>query len=342
MRNKMIKYSILIPTCRKDNLVTCLKYLSLINQPQKEYEVIVLHNATKDDVKSLTDSYHDSIPNLKYIFEDEVGTMASRHRGAKEAKGDILCYLDDDSFVDKNWLIGIEETFADKAVACACGPCLPLYESTPPHWLRYFWNPTPWGNYMAELSLVDFYNTTMKVPAWFSFGCNMPVRKDLFFSLKGTDPCCMPPDKVLYTGDGETAISIKLDDAGYPAIYNPKIKIHHYVPTSRMTIEYFIKRAQYEGYGASFMDYRMANNLAINCDFTHKAEVSSPDVFFEKKWKELIRKFYNSSLFAKDKKEYARIKKIYDDNRQYAYDLHQKSIKEDPLIKEWVSKKTYF
>lgn len=339
----MIHYSLLIPTCRKDLIERCLAYIVKLNQPQKEYEVIVLHNATKDDIKSSVEAYSSKIPNLRYIYEEEDGLMASRHRGAREAKGEILCYLDDDSFVDKNYLLGIEETFSDPTIACANGPCLPLYETTPPKWLRYFWHSTPWGELMSELSLINFYHKKMYIPAWFVFGCNMCIRKSIFFELGGTTPDCMPPDKYYYTGDGETTLSVQLNAHKYITEYNPKIKIHHFVPKSRMTEAYFIKRAKYHALADSFTQYRVDNNICLPYDFIPQSTVSNNIrlPFFQRKWRKFLKKYYYSALFNDAIQQANELKEKYKQAHQEEFNLHQQAIKNSPELQKWILKKTY-
>lgn len=339
----MIKYSILIPTCNKDLTDICLKYISNLNKPRDEYEVLVIHNATKDDFTSLIDKYLGKIPNLRYIYENEDGLMASRHRAAKEAKGEVLCYLDDDSFVDKNYLIGIEETFQDENVVCACGPNLPLYESKPPKWLKYFWQDSPWGKWMGELSLMNLYDKIMRVPCWFAFGCNMVLRKDVFFEAGGTNPDCMPPNKLLYTGDGETSLSVKLNDLGYYAIYNPKIKIQHFVSTNRMTESYLVKRAIYQGICDSFSDIRIKNCIISNFDFIPNKNIDVPQIpFFRRKIMKLRRKLDKFRfLKSKPRREYERLAEVYRIELQKSFENHQKAVTEDINLKEWVLRKTF-
>jgi len=343
MQHKSLAYSIIIPTCHKDLINLSLGYISEMRLPKQDYEVLVIHNATKDDIASVVDSYKDKIHNLRYIYESEDGLMASRHRGAREAVGSILCYLDDDSFVDKDYLIGIEETFADPSVVCACGPNLPLYESKPPAWLKYFWGISPWGVFMSELSLMNLTHKIMDVPAWFAFGCNMVVKKDIFFSMGGTNPDCMPPEKLIYTGDGETALSVKLNANGYTAKYNPKIKIRHFVSSSRMTEEYFRKRAIYQGVCDSFTAIRVKNNICPVYNFEPNSKILIPkEAYLKRKCRKVINKLRKYNCFKSNAyKEYERIKLEYESALKNSYAKHQKAVSEDKALLEWVLRKSY-
>jgi len=339
IKERMIKYSIIIPTCSKPLVERCLEYISKINKPKYDYEVLVVHNTTKEDIKSVTDEYNNKIPNLKYFYEDNYGQMHSRHRGAKEAQGEILCYLDDDSFVDKNWLIAIEDTFNNKDVVLAGGNNLPLYESIPPKWLKYFWEKEKYGKWLGQLSLINFHEKNMKLPAWFAFGCNFIIKKDIFYKFGGTNPDVVPKEKQRFQGDGETALSIKLNNNGYFLNFNPKIKIHHFVPTGRMTLEYFQKRAFYQGVCDSFSKIRKENGFI----YYNIVSKDNKSMILLKKIKIILNNLIKieKKIIYKEYKKYIDINKKYEKSYKDGFDFHQKEVKNDPELLKWVLKENY-
>jgi len=343
----MIKHSIIIPTCNKTLIERCLEYLSKLNKPKDDYEVLVVHNVTKEDIKSVADGYISKIPNLKYFFEEDYGQMHSRHRGAKEAQGEVLCYLDDDSFVDKNWLIAIENTFIDKEVVLAGGNNLPLYESTPPKWLKYFWNNVAYGRYMSELSLIDFHNKKLQLPAWFAFGCNFIIKKDIFYRFGGTNPDVVPKDKQRFQGDGETALSMKLNNGGFFLHFNPEIKIHHFVPSGRMTLEYFQKRAFYQGVCDSFSKIRKENGFTyynIRSNEILNKHGFGIQIEMYKKIKDKISVFFlkiDRKLNYNNYTNYISIKEAYKKAYKEGFDFHQSEVRNDSELLKWVLKENY-
>ena len=126
-------YSVIIPTLNQSaKLKQCLFHLSELSFDPDLFEVLVIDNGSTDDTKEISLSFHDKIKNLRYLFCESPGLMAARHMGCNMANGEILCYLDDDSLVTKNWLKGISESFADEDVAMVGGPCIPEYEVDPP------------------------------------------------------------------------------------------------------------------------------------------------------------------------------------------------------------------
>jgi GT2 family glycosyltransferase len=344
----MIKYSIIIPTCNKSLVKECLNYLAKINRPKNDYEVLVVHNTTPDDIKSVTDEYQNKIPNLQYIKEEMYGLMDSRHRGAKEAQGEILCFLDDDSFVSKDWLVAIEKTFKNPCVVLAGGNNLPLYETIPPKWLKYFWNSTSYGRWLGQLSLIDFSRKNMILPAWFAFGCNLILRKNIFFEMGGTDPDTVPGDKQKFQGDGETALSLKLNKNGYVLHFNPEIEIYHFVPGGRMTLEYFQKRAFFQGVCDSFSKIRKDNGFDYY-DFIPNSSIDKKRLFwipekFCNKCRNIIYKVTVKITKLTDLKnynQYVYIKREHENAYVNGFYFHQNEVKNDPDLLKWVLNENY-
>lgn len=339
----MIKYTIIIPTCNKDLVERCLFYISQLNIPKFNYEVLVVHNVTKDDIKSVIDNYLIKIPNLRYIYEEKYGQMSSRHRGAIEARGDILCFLDDDSFVNKNWLIEIEKTFSNNNVVLSGGNNLPLFESPPPKWLKYFWIKDEYGKWMGELSLINFRNRKLMLPAWFAFGCNIIIKKEIFFKLGGTNPDVVPKDKQRFQGDGETGLSLKLNEKGFYLNFNSKIKIYHFVSTSRMTLDYFKKRAFYQGVCDSFSKIRKENGFNY---YNIGSIINKKSNFLISKINNILMRYYNkmNNIIKKYNPyyiEYLNVKSEYNKSYNEGFEFHQNEVKNDPELFKWVLKENY-
>ena len=106
--------SIIIPTCnRADQLFRCIKSLVSIDMAFDEYEIIVIDNGSKDNTKEVVDKFKKEFTkhNIRYFYDDIPGLLTGRHRGAKEAKSELLVFVDDDIHADKGWLAAIVDTF---------------------------------------------------------------------------------------------------------------------------------------------------------------------------------------------------------------------------------------
>lgn len=325
----MIKYSIIIPTYNgSEKLDKCLSHISGLKKTVNDFEVLVIDNGSTDDTLKIAQSYKF----VKYIYDSTPGLHVGRHLGAKKSSGEILCYLDDDSFVTKEWLLGIEETFKNPEVILAGGNNLPLYEAKPPKWLEYFWQYNGYGKFMGQLSLIKLNNKEMRVPAWFVFGCNFIIRKSALYKYGGFNPDGMPKDFLHLRGDGETALSCKLNEAGIPAYFNPKITIKHLVPASRMTREYFEKRAFAQGISDSYSKIRNEYYNYYNFDPKNVDEFKVP--YYKRKYRKIMMK--HSPKEYHEMCEYAKI--AYDNG----YNFHQNAYMNMPELKEWILKENYY
>jgi glycosyltransferase involved in cell wall biosynthesis len=68
---------------------------SVISQSFTEYEVIVVDDGSVDDVSAAVASYGERVRLLR---QDNAGASAARNRGAREARGRYLAFLDADDF----------------------------------------------------------------------------------------------------------------------------------------------------------------------------------------------------------------------------------------------------
>lgn len=256
-------FSFIIPTFNRNiSLLKTLSSLTEIDYPKDEFEIIVIDNGSTDQTKERVFHFakKNKDLNLEYYFDDVPGLLTGRHRGLKEAKGDILIFIDDDIRVKPNVLQIIENSFNEPNIHLVGGKYLPLYESQPPKWLEYFWETSQYGGKCLDsLSLLDLGNEPLFVDARFVFGLFFAIRKQTLIELGGFHPDTMPKNLQYLQGDGETGLSIKINQNGYSTLYNPEIVIQHEVPKFRMTKKYFINRYYFQGVSDSYSRIRNGN-----------------------------------------------------------------------------------
>lgn len=97
--------SVIIPTYNEESvIVDCLK--SLEKQSFKYFEVIVVDDGSTDTTYEVVSKCQ--MPNAKFqiktIRTKHLGAGGARNEGAKQAKGDILVFVDSDMTFDKHFL----------------------------------------------------------------------------------------------------------------------------------------------------------------------------------------------------------------------------------------------
>ncbi len=101
--------SVVIPTYNnKESLGLVLKSLILQRCRKSIYEIIVADDGSSDGTKQLIDDIKKQFNKIEYFSQEDKGFRAgqARNLGAKNAKGEILIFLDDDSVAPENFIIG--------------------------------------------------------------------------------------------------------------------------------------------------------------------------------------------------------------------------------------------
>ncbi len=221
-----MRVSVIIPL-KRDNpyLRETLDCLSQIDYP--DYEVIVL----PDEHCSLGD-------DVRVVPTGPVGPAAKRDLAIAHSTGDLLAFLDDDTYPERDWLKNAAVYFDDECVGAIGGPA-----TTPPT-DGFFQRASGYvyqsllggGNYAyryipQKAREVDDYPT-----------CNLLVRRSVMEQLGGFDTNFWPgEDTILCLG-----ITRKL---GLRIIYAPDVLVyHHRRPLFRSHLSQVRNYATHRGY----------------------------------------------------------------------------------------------
>lgn len=319
--------SVVIPTSgRSAFLEDALESITKQSLNNDLFEVIVVENGSKDMTEDVVKNFQTKIPHLSYLYEKRPGLHHGRHAGYRAAKGDILVYADDDIIAFPTWLEGVYESFQDKDVVLVGGKDLPKYEGSVPFWVLEKWYQMyNKGHRMTDLSLIDLGNEIQEIPAFDVFGCNYAIRKTILDETRGFHPDGMPFSQIQYRGDGEWYVNTFISDKGYKVLYNPKASVYHRVPASRLTLDYFKKRAFCEGVELSY-DEKRYNITTIATPIVPKNILQK----IKLRVKELIRLARMSDI----EKEILK-------SRRIGYEYHQYMYEHNEELRNWVHKECY-
>jgi glycosyltransferase involved in cell wall biosynthesis len=320
--------SVIIPTRNRSALLrNALASLTTQTLPAGEFEVIVVDNGSGDDTAQVVEGFRGKLKHLRYFHEEVPGLHVGRHRGLKEAGSGILVYADDDIEAFDTWLTGFKDSFQDKDVVLAGGKCLPKFETPPPPWLMKRWEGRPAGNrYLGSLSIIDL-GDRLKINPPAIFGCNYAVRKETLLKVGGFHPDSMPQSLRRFRGDGESWVSRAIADMGLKSIYNPDASVYHCIPKGRTTFDYFQKRAFAQGISDSYAQIRYPGNGETLKDKIKQLEIA-------------LKRTVKRMLFID--RESVKLDRIIAKGYKAGFSFHQKEVKNDPELLEWVLKENYF
>lgn len=326
--------SVIIPTAKTLQCVdpTLRSLAALDDRPE---EVIVVQNGLSEHDRDLDRANYDSVAehydhlHLKIVYDNVPGLLSGRHRGWAESTGELLVFIDDDVTMVPSWLTELTNVFADPAIVLASGPSRPLFETPPPQWLTQNWRPTPCGGrQIAQLSLLEL-NTheTTTIDTNLVWGLNYGIRRQTLRQYGGFHPDCVPKSLQHFQGDGETGLSRKIAAAGERAAYNPAAIVFHHIGSERMTLDYFDRRAFYQGVCDSYTQIRDGKDPSLD-----KPALTAIVRQRARRLKHvLLPPPELDTLQGRFHREYLR-----------GFEFHQGCVRSSPLLLQWVRRESYF
>ena len=238
--------SIIICTYNRDKYIyRSLELIAENHFPTDDYEIILINNKSTDNTENECFRFRTNFPEIpfKYFVEEQQGLSYARNRGIAEATGDILVFLDDDSFVKNNYLSNLKANLTKYSDCMAFGgKILPLYESgKEPEWM------CKW--LFSLVSAIDLGDSVQLFSGKkFPIGANMGFRRDCIEKC-GTFNVKLGRCAKNLIGGEEKDLFERIFQQKMAVYYFPDVEIEHVIPENRTTIEY-IKRVG-EGIGRS-------------------------------------------------------------------------------------------
>lgn len=239
-------FSLIICTYNRDQYIyNTLKCIAENRYPTEKYEIVLVNNNSTDQTENECFRFQKDFSDIpiRYFVETNQGLSHARNRGIQEAKKDVLVFLDDDSFVDVDYLHNLEEYLHNYSDFTAFGGKIdPLFESgKTPAWLSK-WTYT----------LVSAINLGNKVTLFkgtqYPVGANMGFRKECFEQYSLFNTALGRSKKNLMAGEEKDIFNRIKSDNGM-IYYFPNVRVQHVIPESRTTKSFICKMG--EGVGRS-------------------------------------------------------------------------------------------
>ena len=92
---------------------------SIIKQSYSNLEIILVDDGSTDNCGQLCDKYAELDKRVTVIHKTNGGLSSARNRGIEAAKGDYLCFVDSDDWLEPNYVKDfMEKASADSIVCC--------------------------------------------------------------------------------------------------------------------------------------------------------------------------------------------------------------------------------
>ncbi|BBY65358.1 glycosyltransferase family 2 protein [Mycolicibacterium helvum] len=171
---------------------------------------------------------------------DVRGLSGARNTGVRNARGDVVAFLDDDAAAQPGWADKLMDHYRDDTVAGVGGYARPVWPGSRPAWLPAEFDWVVGCSYIGQPTRLAQVRNPI--------GCNMSLRRSVVEKVGGFRS---EVGRVGTTPVGceetELFIRVRADRAANRVLFDPDIRVEHHVSEDRTTLKYFVRRCYHEG-----------------------------------------------------------------------------------------------
>jgi GT2 family glycosyltransferase len=204
--------SIIVPAHNEGNLLR-ETIEAVLKNTRVPVEVIVVDDESTDSCCDISNLNHPLLKDVIVVRQERSGSSQSRNRGAREAKSDVLFFLDAHCFPTLGWIQGLLAALKANP-NCIVTPCISCAQ-----------DPSSKGFGVTLTDRIHSYqwlrrtgNSPYEVPI--ACGACLGMRKAFFDEIGGFDN-----SKIW--GVEDTEISIRCWLFGYSVIVVPDVEVRH-------------------------------------------------------------------------------------------------------------------
>ena len=236
-----------------DFVDTCLR--SVLNNNYSNFEVIFVDNASSDGSLEYVENNFGNDPRMRFLRNKaSVGPAVGRNNGIGLSKGDYVAFLDNDTEVDRNWLIELVGLFeSDLSIGAAQSKLMRMeprdtYDCA--------------GDYLTPFGFLSERARAAKDTGQFDYIADILsaksaasiIRKDILNKIGGFDE-----DFYMYLE--ETDLSWRVWLAGYRVVFAPKSVVYHAYGTKKKSFQKHYSQYVVKYYGCRNYISTLIKNL---------------------------------------------------------------------------------
>jgi glycosyltransferase involved in cell wall biosynthesis len=231
-----------------------LEHLALQKAPDVDWEVVVVDNAstdqTSDAVHELWKHFGSPAP-LVVVREEMPGLSHARLRGMREARYDTLGFVDDDNWLNQNWVDLASRTMDEvpEIGLLGTGNIEPEFEAPVPDWVLKFAPMLACGSMTgAALELLD--------PGSIVAGAGMVTRKPIFLEMLREYGGFASSDRrgTSTASGGDIEFAYVASILGWRIARHPLLRMQHFIPNQRTRPDYLFRLLCSIGQAANLSD----------------------------------------------------------------------------------------
>jgi glucosyl-dolichyl phosphate glucuronosyltransferase len=212
-------------TDRWQRLQEAVESVKAQDLPPKEIVVCVDHN--QELLDACRELWRSESPFIRVIENRYPGRLGSaRNSGLELVAGDVIAFLDDDARAEPDWLRRLADVYETSSATAVGGAPIPNFETARPRW---FPPEFDWVFGCVYTALPQH-----RAPVRRLIGANMSVRRSAVLSVGGFHS----------NNHDDMDLSHRIRDSfgADSIVFDPSVRVSHYVTASRVTWAYFWRR----------------------------------------------------------------------------------------------------
>jgi len=211
-----------------------LEFATCQDYPLDRWELLVIDNNSKDETAQIASSFDSARKPPRLVLETSQGLSHARNRALREARGEVIVFLDDDTLGDPDWLrrlMAPYEADADARIGVVGGEIVPGFPDGLPAWLEGQWTPLCYREDTGPLP-----------PRKLPMGANFSARVSLARQVGGFRTDLGRTGSSLAGSEDHDFIR-RLRDTGAEVWFVPAARVTHLIPAERLRFRYAVKHA---------------------------------------------------------------------------------------------------
>jgi len=233
-------------------------------QTQRSIETIIVADGSPELAHGIADYIQDkAYRGIQVLYnEGPLGLSEARNMAIRQAKGDIIAFIDDDAVLFSDWAEEMVKTYEeDNSVIGVTGPVLPVWQEESMAWFpkEFYWIISCTHQEMIEKTEVrNGHNSNM------SFRREAFEFDELFMTSIGVSVWEQGRYQELTSEEPELSLRVK-HKTHKRIIYNPKVRVSHKVHKYQTSLRFIVNRAYSEGYAKAILKHRHRSSDVEGC-----------------------------------------------------------------------------
>ena len=172
--------SVVIPVYNaQEGIKQCLD--SLLNQTFKDYEIILLNDGSTDNTLEVIKSYASKNDCIRVIDKENEGVAKTRNKGIHLAKGEYIVFIDNDDFVDSDYLERFYNAIDQEQLDIVLGGYKRVNQDLKTLFKQDL-TQSEWSKYIIVAPWARIYRTSFLIDNEIEF-FDYPIGEDVIFTL---------------------------------------------------------------------------------------------------------------------------------------------------------------